>query len=103
MFMITVHAKNFTITDDEKETIEAKTEKLIHLAKDMTDESTKIHVEFELLAKNKHLVQGTITISLPHHDTLRAEYSSEGNVVSIMDELEKKIRPQIEKHKSTHQ
>ncbi len=98
--MITVHAKNFHLTDEDKEKVEEKAEKLLHLAKDMSDESTRIRVEFEIIAPRKDLIMGTITITLPHHDTLRAEAKEEKNVLTIMDKLEKEIRPQIEKHKN---
>lgn len=100
--MISVHAKNFTLHEEDKEKVHHKAEKLIHLAKDMQDESTNIRVEFELVAKNKDLIQGSITISLPGN-ILRAEAEGEKNVLSIMDELEREIRPQIEKHKAKRQ
>lgn len=97
--MISVHSKDFILADYDKEKVEKKAEKLLHLCKDMQDESTKIRVEFELVASRKDLIKGTITISLPG-DTLRAEAKLEKSVVSIMDQLEKEIRPQIEKHKN---
>lgn len=100
--MITVHAKNFTLHESDKEKIEQKVGKLLHLAKDMQDESTNIRVEFELVAAKKDLIAGSITVSLPGN-ILRAEASGEKNVLSIMDELEREIRPQIEKHKAKHQ
>lgn len=100
--MITVHAKNFTLHEADKEKVEQKVEKLLHLAKDMQDESTNIRVEFELVAAKKDLIQGSITVSLPGN-TLRAEAAGEKNVLSIMDELEREVRPQIEKHKAKHQ
>lgn len=97
--MITVHAKNFTLHSQDKEKIEHKAEKLLHLARDMQDESTKIRVEFEIVAAKKDLIQGTLTITLPG-DVLRAEATGEKNVLTIMDELEREIRPQIERHKA---
>ncbi len=97
--MISVHAKNFVLPEWDQEKIEAKAEKLLHLAKDMADESTNIRLEFELVSKRKELIKGSITISLPGN-ILRAEAEEEKNVVSIMDELEREIRPQIEKHKN---
>ncbi len=98
--MITVHAKNFTISDEDKEKIEQKAAKLLHLAKDMSDESTRIRVEFELIAAKKDLILGTLTITLPHHDILRAEAKEEKNVLTVMDKLETEVRPQIERHKN---
>lgn len=100
--MISVHAKNFTLVDSDKEKIEEKAAKLLHLAKDMSDESTRIRIEFELIAPRKDLILGTLTITLPHHDVLRAEAKEEKNVLTVMDKLENEIRPQIERHKNKH-
>jgi ribosome-associated translation inhibitor RaiA len=97
--MITLHAKNFSLYDTDEEKIRGKVDKLLHLCGDMRDESTNIRVEFERV--HKHSIRGTLTISLPG-DTLRAESETEKNVVSVMDELEDEIRPQIEKHKNKH-
>lgn len=98
--MINIHAKNFSLSEADQEKINAKAEKLLHLARDMADESTRIRVEFELVAKDKGMFRGTLTVALPHHDTLRAEAQAKNDVLTVMDELEAQIRPQIERHKS---
>ncbi|QQS59607.1 HPF/RaiA family ribosome-associated protein [Candidatus Peregrinibacteria bacterium] len=99
---IAIHAKNFTLPENIKEKVEEKCEKLMHLSRDFFDESSSIRVEFELISKEKNLFHGTVTITLPG-DTLRAEDTEKQNLLSIMDELEKEIRPQIERHKAKHQ
>lgn len=100
--IITVHAKNFTLPDDIREKAEEKCEKLVHLSRDLSDESSTIHVEFELISKDKNLFQGSMTIRLPG-DVLRSEDTEKENLFSILDELEREIRPQIERHKAKHQ
>lgn len=99
--MISITAKNFTLTEADEAKVRAKAEKLLRLSKDMSDESTRIVINFEVLAKQKNLILGTATVTMPQ-DTLRAEASEEKNIISIMDQLEAELRPQIEKHKSKH-
>ena len=43
-----------------------------------------------------------MTIRLPG-DVLRSEDTEKENLFSILDELEREIRPQIERHKTKHQ
>lgn len=96
--MITITAKDFDLSDFDREKVQEKAEKLLHLSKDMQDESTKIRIDFELLAKDKHLFKGALTVSLPG-GTLRAE-ATDKNFFTVADKLEAEIRPQIEKHKN---
>jgi ribosome-associated translation inhibitor RaiA len=99
--MIQIHAKNFELLDFDKEQLQKKAEKLIHLAREMGDESTVIKLDYEIISKAKHLVGGALTISLPG-DVLRAEAQAEKNLLTVWDQLEKEIRPQIEKYKGKH-
>ncbi len=97
--MISIHAKDFSVHENDHDLIEKKAERLLHLARDLSDESTKIRIEFELEARDKDLIGGTLTIALPH-DTLRAEATAQKNPVAVMDILVEKIKTQIEKHKN---
>jgi len=101
--MITIHAKHakdFSLAEPDHELIEKKAKNLLHYARDMADESTKIRVEFWCEARDKNLISGSLTIKLPHHDTLRAEASAKKNPVTVMESLVDKIKVQIEKHKN---
>lgn len=97
--MISIHAKDFSIHENDHDLIEKKAERLLHLARDLSDESTKIRIEFELEARDKSLISGSMTIALPH-DTLRAEANAQKNPVAVMDAMIEKIKSQIEKHKN---
>lgn len=96
--MIHIEAKNFTIQKDDYEAIESKLERLLHLGRDMSNESTRIRLELEVESKDKNLILGSLTITLPHHDTLRAEAREKKSTLVVTDLLMSKIKSQIEKH-----
>lgn len=101
--MIDIHAKNISLSDEQKELIQKKMEKLNSFARKMNDESAKIRVEIEYDdIKEKHQkIFCSVTIFVPQN-TMRAETHAE-TVQSAIDICEEKLKVQIEKYKDKYQ
>jgi len=97
--MIEIREKNIDLTDQQKELIEKKVLKLLHLSEKLQDESIKIKVEVEhdpIKEKHKQLFI-IVNIFAPGH-TLRAEVHEE-RLRNALDICENKLRNQIGKIK----
>ena len=95
-----IQVKNFKIDKDNFQKIQEKSEKLLHLARDMSDESTSIKIDFEIISKSKGLFSCHITAHVPHPGEILRSEAIESSALNAMDKAEQKIRSQIEKHKN---
>lgn len=90
------HTDGCTITDDDKELIESKIEKLSKFDKRIADESVKVHVEIVRGTRhNKPNYGARVQITIPG-GSLRAETSGK-TIADAIDEIEKKFRNAITK------
>ena len=97
--IIDIHAKGMQLTDEEREYIETKMEKITQLAKRMKDESSVIRVEIhhDKTKSKEDEITCIITITIPK-DTLRSEVQA-SIVTEAVDKAKKMLIPQIEKYK----
>lgn len=97
LIMIDLHIKNLDITDKEKELVYAKVEKLTHLWGRLQDESVSIKIEIDrdnVRAKEEAIIC-SVTIFAPGKIKLFAS-TQEATIKNAIDQIEKKLRKEIE-------
>lgn len=97
---IKIKSEHLNLSDNQKEAIHAKIEKLSHLADRLTDESTEIKVEVkhEKTRKSDHSNVCQITIFAPS-GVIRSE-SRKDTLESAIDDAVGKIKQPIERYKA---
>lgn len=95
-----IKTKNLNLSDDQKEMIQSKVEKLQHLADRLSDESTEFRIELkhEQSRKASDAYSCQLTIFAPNA-VIRSETRSE-SIENIVDECVAKMKSQIERYKS---
>ncbi len=96
---IQIHSKTFSLTDEQKEYIQKKCEKILHYSGRADDASSFITVEVnhEETKDKKNHIHCKIHASIPQ-DKLYAE-SYTHSVESAVDECEEKLARQVRKYK----
>ncbi len=89
----------YEITDEDKELIESKLEKLCKFDTRVADESVKAHINVFRGTRHESPNFGIRTQLTIPGNSLRAEASGK-TIVNAVDEIERKLRAQIEKLKS---
>lgn len=99
---VQIHSKKLKLSDDQKEYLTRKSEKILHYSKRADDESSRISVEVDNEnTKDKNHIRCVVNIHVPG-DTLHAEsYST--TVHSCIDECEEKLKSQIDRYKGKMQ
>ena len=97
---IKIHTQHVHLSEEQKELIHNKIEKLTHLTDRLSDSSSEIKVDLshEQSRKTEDAYECVLTMFVPH-DTLRAEARAESLEASV-DEVIEKIKGQIEHYKS---
>lgn len=97
---IKIKSQHLNLSDQQRESIERKVEKLTHLSDRLTDESTEIKVEVkhEKTRQHDHANVCQITIFAPQ-SVIRSE-SRKDTLENAIDDAVSKIRSQIERYKA---
>lgn len=92
------NADGYTLTQEDKDLIEAKLTKLNKFHPRVADESSKVHAEVVRGTRHNSPNFGIrVTLTIPG-DSLRAEASGK-TIADAIDEVERKLKAQIEKLK----
>lgn len=97
---INIHSKNIDLSQEHKDYITEKMEKLAHYGGRVDDESSEIRVEIDK-ETNRNIEKNIViqvTLFVPH-STIRAEDHAD-SVEAAVDEVEEKLKKQIERYKA---
>ena len=100
---IEILSKNLELTEEERQHIEEKTDKLLHISKNAENEES-IKIKFDVEKDNgkdkEHQFSCSITAHIPGK-TLRSESHGTGTY-TVIDDAVKKMETQIKKEKGKH-
>lgn len=96
---IQVSSKNLSLSEEQKDYIEKKAEKLLHYSKRADDESSRITVDVnsEGVKDKKSRIHCIVNVFIPQ-STLHAESYGQ-TPQAAMDQCEEKLKVQVEKYK----